>query len=68
MEGNSPIEDLHLMSLCSNNIIANSTFSWWGAWLNKNPRKKVVAPSIWFGPDGPLIKNILPQKWIKIDP
>lgn len=46
----NPYIEMCAMSMCDNNIIANSSFSWWAAWLNKNPNKKVVAPSRWFGP------------------
>jgi len=62
----SPYEDMHLMSLCSHHIIANSTFSWWGAWLNPNTNKLVIAPKQWFA--NPKIKNpdILPDNWLSI--
>lgn len=46
-------EELWLMSMCKNNIICNSTFSWWGSFLNKNINKKIIAPSKWFGQNGP---------------
>lgn len=46
----TPYTDLCLMSLCSHAIIANSSMSWWGAWLIENSNKKVIAPKMWFGP------------------
>lgn len=66
-ENNSPAIDLAWMAACENNIIANSSFSWWGAWLNKNPSKKIIAPEKWFGPKlAHNTKDLLPEKWIKI--
>jgi hypothetical protein len=60
--------ELYLMSMCDNNIIANSSFSWWGAWLNNNPSKIVVGPSMWFGIAyrGWNTNDVLPEGWIKI--
>lgn len=48
-EGGDNLADLCMMSLCSDFIIANSSFSWWGSWLSKNPNKRIIAPDKWFG-------------------
>lgn len=59
-------EEMYLMSLCKHNVIANSTFSWWGAWLNKNPDKIVIGPNQWFAKKTPNNSDVLPSDWIKI--
>ncbi len=59
-------EDMRLMSLCKHNIIANSSFSWWWAWLNKNKEKIVIAPNKWFNDDKTNYSDIIPKKWVKI--
>lgn len=56
--------DMCLMATCKNNIIANSSFSWWGAWLNSNPDKIVIAPSRWLNASS--TKDIWVEGWIKI--
>jgi len=67
VEDTTDLDDLILMSRCTNNIIANSSFSWWGARLNKNPDKRVIAPSKWYGPKMNVVtKDLLPENWIKI--
>jgi hypothetical protein len=57
--------DIILMSLCKHNIIANSSFSWWGAWLNQNPEKQVVAPKNWFLHATNDTRDLLPESWLK---
>ena len=59
------IDDLKLMSFCQHNIIANSSFSWWGAWLNQNPNKTVIAPKGWLLND-PGSSNVIPSDWVKV--
>ena len=61
-------EQMLCMSLCQNNIIANSSFSWWGAFLNKNKTKTVIYPSIWVGPKMNInsTTDMFPETWIKI--
>jgi hypothetical protein len=60
-------EQLLLMSCCKHNIIGNSTFSWWGAYLNSYPEKIVCYPSTWFGPKNTYcIDDLFPSDWIKI--
>ncbi len=63
---NKNYEDLRLMSLCQHNIIANSSFSWWGAWLNNNKNKLVIAPKKLFNNPAQSEKDCIPESWVRI--
>ena len=62
----SGIKDMRIMIECKHNIIANSSFSWWGAWLGKNSDKKVIAPKLWFLDNKTDTSDIIPSRWQKI--
>jgi hypothetical protein len=59
-------EDFRLMSLCKHNVIANSSFSWWAAWLNTNPDKMILAPRKWLNDSKYNTQDVIPDRWIKI--
>jgi hypothetical protein len=64
--GNSAPEDLLLMASCQHQIIVSSTFSWWGAWLNRHPDKIIIAPQKWFSTERFDTKDLLPETWIRL--
>ena len=64
--GDNSYKDMQLMSLCNHNIIANSSFSWWGAWLNQNPQKIIIAPSKCFNGTSYDTTDVIPVSWHQI--
>jgi hypothetical protein len=69
VRGNRPWEDLALMARCRHHIIANSTFSWWAAWLAKSPGQIVISPRTWFNTNAPFVGSIddrIPSGWVMI--
>jgi hypothetical protein len=66
VDNNNPgIEDLRLMRACQHNVIANSSFSWWGAWLNENPNKIVIAPKKWMHTEFDT-SDVVPPEWVQV--
>lgn len=65
-KGKQSFRDMQLMSMCSHHIIANSSFSWWGAWLNRSKEKTVIAPAKWIKGNDPFEKLHCPESWIRI--
>ena len=65
IEGETDVVDLYFMSLLNNNIIGNSTFSFWGAWLNQSENKRVIDPKKWYGPKNAHLEDheIIPPTW-----
>ena len=66
VEGFEDYQDLALISSCAHQIIANSSFSWWGAWLNSNPGKIVIAPKVWFANPQIDTRHVVPNDWIRL--
>lgn len=68
VEGLEDYEEMWTISLCNHNIMSNSSFSWWGSYLNTNEDKKITVPSVWFGPNGEKnFQDIYENGWIKIN-
>ena len=61
-----PCEDLRLLSACKHFVIANSSFSWWGAWLSEHPGKQIIAPRQWFQSPDKDTRDQVPESWLRL--
>jgi hypothetical protein len=66
VKGETPYDDLRRMAGCRHHIIANSSFSWWGAWLGEGEGSVVVAPKRWFADAAIDTASIVPERWVRI--
>ena len=66
--GDRNYEDLRLMSQCKHQIVANSSFSWWAAWLNDHPQKSVISPLKWFNNVSVDARDLIPTSWLRLQP
>lgn len=66
VESDKDYEDLRMMSSCRHNIVANSSFSWWGAWLNTNYNHIIIAPEPWLAKTSKSSLTIVPHRWVKL--
>jgi hypothetical protein len=64
--GTPDVEEIYLMASCRDNIVANSSFSWWGAWLNPNPTKVTIAPGQWFSDERKTASDLIPETWLRL--
>lgn len=64
--GKAPEVDIHLMAQCRHHVIANSSFSWWGAWLGAHPQKIVIAPEPWFDNARHVADDLVPSGWLRL--
>jgi hypothetical protein len=64
--GGHEFRDMYLMSCCRSHIVANSSYSWWGAWLNASESKTVVGPRQWFVDETKDTKDLTPSNWRRL--